>query len=91
LTAINLCATVEASTTINEGDVMPDFAIAALAHEHIHDLQREAARAQLAREAAAGRRSARPRRPSVDVGMRLSRLWTALAVRRPSAQPCCVA
>jgi hypothetical protein len=71
---------------------MLDFAIAALAHEHIQDLQREAVRARLAREATARRRSLRTsRRPSVDVGRHLSRLWAPLTVRRPSAQPCCVA
>jgi hypothetical protein len=67
---------------------MSDFAIAALAHEHIRDLQHQAAEARLAREAIARRRSARTaHRPSLGIGMRLSRL----SAGRSGTPTCCVA
>jgi hypothetical protein len=71
---------------------MFDFAIAALAHEHIRDLQQEAVRARLAREAGAARRSVRTGRgPSLAIGTGLSHLLAGFSTRRASAQPCCVA
>jgi hypothetical protein len=74
--------------SIDEGDLMTDFAIAALAHEHIRELQHEAAEARLAREATARRRSGRTARwPSVGIGMRLSRL----SAGRSGTPACCVA
>jgi hypothetical protein len=86
LTLVDVSANVETSTFINEGDIMYDFAIAALAHEHIRDLQDEAAEARLAREATARRRSVRmTRQPSVHIGIR--RLWAA----RSGMPACCVA
>jgi hypothetical protein len=67
---------------------MFDFAIAALAHEHIRDLQHQAAAARGAREATARRRSVRTaREPSVGIGLRLSRLWAG----RSATPACCVA
>jgi len=65
---------------------MSDFAIAALAHEHIRDLQHEAAQARLARQATARRRSARTARQRFPhVGMRRRSVV-------PSGMPaCCVA
>jgi hypothetical protein len=65
-----------------------DFAVAALAQEHIRDLRQQAVEDRLVREATARRRASREaRRPSVGFGMRLNRLWA----RRSSTVVCCVA
>jgi hypothetical protein len=66
---------------------MSDFAIAALAHEHIRDLQHQATEARLARDAIARRSVRTARKPSVGIRMRLSRLWAG----RSGTPACCVA